>query len=434
MAKLAQTSVKYQIKIGFNAEGVVEKPDIIGALFGQTEGLLGSDLDLRELQRTGRIGRIDVNITTARGKSSGEIFIPSSLTNTETAIIAATLETIERVGPCDSKMFVNSIDDIRAVKRDHIKKRAQELLEKLNKSTPEMTVLTEEINNALRICAITDYKGLPAGPDVADSDDIIICEGRADVLNLLRAGIKIGIAVGGTAVPPQIGEISKQKDVTLFIDGDRGGDLILKGLRTYAELDFIARAPDGKEVEELTRKEIHKALREKVPISQAKYLTDIEVEDKNKVVVNKNNNNNNNNNKSFNKNDKDRKRSTLGNKKFEKKSFSSSSVRKEEVVVKKPIEEFSEKYAEFKKQLNELVGTRAASIFDKNDNFAGRVPVKELQKALTQVSNPNRIVMDGKADKKLIETAEKAGVSVIVAFDKEVMRSSVKVLIEKDLK
>ena len=109
---------------------------------------------------------------------------------------------------------------------------------------------------------------LPAGPNVDESDAIIVVEGRADVLNLLKYGIKNTIAVEGTSVSKTIGAISHEKTVTAFVDGDRGGELILRELFQIAEIDYIARAPMGKEVEDLTKKEIIKALRNKVPAEQ----------------------------------------------------------------------------------------------------------------------------------------------------------------------
>ncbi|HNL87406.1 MAG TPA: DNA primase, partial [Methanoregulaceae archaeon] len=62
-------TTKYLIHLHLEAEGVVEKPDVVGAIFGQTEGLLGEDLDLRDLQRTGRVGRIDVQISSKKGET-----------------------------------------------------------------------------------------------------------------------------------------------------------------------------------------------------------------------------------------------------------------------------------------------------------------------------------------------------------------------------
>src|SRR5881628_3432390 len=228
------STTKYLIQARLEAEGIVEKPDVVGAVFGQTEGLLGEELDLRDLQKSGRIGRIEVDVQSKKGRSEGTILIPSSLDQVETSILAAALETIDRVGPCKA------------------------------------TIKVDEVRQSVQVSEIVSFgaERLPAGPNVADSDAIIIVEGRQDVLNLLRSGIKNAIAVEGTNVPKTIQELSKERALTAFVDGDRGGDLILKELLQVAEVDFIARAPRGKEVEELTQKQIMKCLRNKIPADQ----------------------------------------------------------------------------------------------------------------------------------------------------------------------
>ncbi len=262
-------TTKYVIHAHISAEGVVERPDVVGAVFGQTEGLLGADLDLRELQKTGRIGRIEVNITSKYGKSSGNILIPSSLDKIETSILAAALETIDRVGPCISKISVTKIEDVRSSKRQQIIERAKHILTAMfDESVPESQELTDAVKQAVRVEEVTFIDNLPAGPNVLDSDAILVVEGRADVLNLLKYGIKNAIAVEGTNVPALVAELSKKKTVTVFTDADRGGELILKELLQVADVDYVARPPDGKGVEELTQKEIIKSLRSKVPVEQ----------------------------------------------------------------------------------------------------------------------------------------------------------------------
>ena len=262
-------TTKYVIHAHISAEGVVERPDVVGAVFGQTEGLLGADLDLRELQKTGRIGRIEVNINSKYGKSSGNILIPSSLDKIETSILAAALETIDRVGPCISKIAVTKIEDVRSSKRQQIIERAKLILtDMFDDSVPESQEITEAVKSAVRIEEVTFIDNLPAGPNVLDSDSIIVVEGRADVLALLRCGIKNAIAVEGTNVPQLVAELSKKKTVTVFTDGDRGGELILKELLQVADVDYVARPPEGKSVEDLTQKEIIKSLRSKVPVEQ----------------------------------------------------------------------------------------------------------------------------------------------------------------------
>ena len=89
MGKIDLGTTKYVVHLGVEINGIVEKPDVVGAIFGQTEGLLGNDLDLRELQKTGRIGRIEVNIESKGGKSKGGINVPSSLDKVETSILAS---------------------------------------------------------------------------------------------------------------------------------------------------------------------------------------------------------------------------------------------------------------------------------------------------------------------------------------------------------
>jgi len=265
------TATKYLIKAKLTADGIVEKPDVVGAIFGQTEGLLGDELDLRDLQKSGRIGRIEVEVQSKGGKSEGVVYISSSLDQVETAILASALETIDRVGPCRAGMRVLGIEDVRIAKREQVIERAKELLNELIKqSKGKSSDLTDTVRQSIQVEEITTYgkDHCPAGPNVKDSDSIIIVEGRSDVLNLLKAGIKNAIAVEGTNIPETVQELSREKVATAFVDGDRGGELILRELFQVAEVDFVARAPRAHEVEELSAKQLTKCLRNKVPYDQ----------------------------------------------------------------------------------------------------------------------------------------------------------------------
>jgi len=266
MAKISPTSIKYSIIADFVAEGPFQKPDVIGALFGQTEGLLGSDMELRELQKEGKIGRIEVDLKTEGGKTTGEIIIPSALDKTETTIIAAALETIDKIGPTDAKISIREIEDVRGSKRDYIMERAKALLSQIKNEGVDSTEMGSELRDSARVAKAVSFgtEDLTAGPDVESSSEIIVVEGRADVMNLLRCGIKNAIGMNGTRLPKAIAELGKTKALTLFIDGDRGGKLIAKNVYDNAKIAFIAVAPDGKEVEELTGKEVLQALRKKV--------------------------------------------------------------------------------------------------------------------------------------------------------------------------
>lgn len=382
MGKLAQSTSKYTIFAKFDADGTVEKPDVIGAVFGQTEGLLGQDLDLRELQRTGRIGRIDVEMTSRSGKVSGMITIPSSLDGSETALIAACCETIERVGPCNATVAIEKIEDVRASKRKYVIDRAKELLEGILDIGMEAQEISEQIKESVRSGEITSYEGLPAGPNIANSDSIIIVEGRADVVNLLRSGIKNAIAIEGTSVPEAVAKLTKEKMATVFFDGDRGGDLNLKELLAVGDVDFVCRAPRGKEVEELTKKEIFKALREQIPIDQYKqeYLGQPAGEFSQRREVS------------------------------EQSSLVDASLQKK--PMKKIDGEISEK---LKGTLNELTGTRAAYFMDSGMNILGKVPVKEMFNVMKEL-RPDTLVFDGEVDQKLVTFSGQRGVQCIVGM------------------
>jgi DNA primase len=269
MAKVSPVSIKYMITASFKAEGPLEKPDVIGAIFGQTEGLLGSDLEMRELQKEGKIGRIEVNLDIVDGgKSVGEIFLPSALDKSETTIIAAALETIDRIGPTEAKIEVTKIDDVRASKRDFIVDRAKRLLERMDSGSTGFEEMSKTVTEEARAARLQEYgeEKLPAG-DIS-GNEVIVVEGRADVVNMLKNRVNNVIGMNGTKLPKEIAKLGEKKELTLFIDGDRGGKLIAGNVMNHAKIFYVAVAPDGKEVEELTGKEILLCLRKKMPAEQ----------------------------------------------------------------------------------------------------------------------------------------------------------------------
>lgn len=267
MAKISPVSIKYMIYASFKAEGPLEKPDVIGAIFGQTEGLLGSELEMRELQKEGKIGRIEVDLDVVDGKSVGEIRAPTALDKSETTIIAAALETIDRIGPTEASIQITKIEDVRGSKRDFIIERARKLLENLD-TKGDMGEMTKTLKEEARAAKIQEYgdERLPAG-DLSDNE-IIVVEGRADVVNLLKNRVNNVIGMNGTKLPAEIAKLGEEKEITLFIDGDRGGKLIAQNVINNAKIAYVAVAPDGKEVEELAGKEILIALRRRVSIQE----------------------------------------------------------------------------------------------------------------------------------------------------------------------
>ncbi len=273
MAKSYIDVVKYMVEARFEISGSVEKPDIIGAVFGQTEGLLGGDLDLRELQKNGKIGRIEIESSTNQNKTFGKLFLPSSMGRVETCILSAAIESVDRVGPFETEFKVLKIEDTRNEKRRRIIARAKDLVKNLLVTEiPDSKEISEMVEADVKTSTVGTYgaENLPAGPEIEKSEEVILVEGRADVINLLKSDIANCIAVGGAAgtIPKTIIDLCAAKEATLFVDGDRGGEMIVRGITSVADIDFVARAPDGKEVEELTRKEIIKALRARVPMEQ----------------------------------------------------------------------------------------------------------------------------------------------------------------------
>ncbi len=345
MGKVSQKSSKYLIEAKLESTGLVEKPDIVGAIFGQTEGLLGEELDLRELQERGRVGRIDVTVEEKDGRSEADIKIPSSLDATETALLGASLETIERVGPTNADISVEQIKDQRTSKRDYIVKRAKQLLQDIEDDKPEKNKIADEIKQEIRTSELSEYRGFKAGPEAGETGEIILVEGRADLLNLLKHGVKNGLALGGTSVPQNV-ELLEDETITAFLDGDRGGDLILKELKEKTDPDYVARAPENKEVEELGKEDLYKSLRDKEPAK-----------------------------------------------------FSDADEAEEEERDEETLEEISE-------QLDQLVGTRAVFVMDESYEIEYKFPVDKLDRKINKVDDCMAVVVDAEIDRDIVEAAE----------------------------
>ena len=390
-------SSKYVIRASIRANGVVNKSDVVGAVFGQTEGLLGDELDLRDLQKSGRMGRVEVDIKSDKGKSTGEIVISSSMDQVETSVFAAALETVERVGPCKATVKITLLEDSRTSKREIIIERARSLLIELIKDSRSAgSTITDTVRQVIQTEEIVRFKGkLPAGPNVETSDAVIVVEGRGDVLNLLRHGIKNAVAVEGTNIPSSVSALSKEKTVTAFMDGDRGGEMIIQELLQVAEIDFIARAPTNTEVEHLTHKQIMKCLRDKVSaelfMEQNKWSRP----------------GSNQSSKS-----KPSKAPFKAPSKAPSKMPKDTAVKEEAAVVKEAVKASPI----FVEQLDQLQGTKNARLLVDNE-VADEVSISGLQEVLETRKNNgvNTLVMDGIITQRLIELVPKAGIKTIVA-------------------
>jgi len=410
-------TTKYLIKAHIKADGIIEKSDVVGAIFGQTEGLLGEELDLRELQRSARVGRIEVELDSKNGKSEGVITLPTSLDKVETVILAAAFESIDRVGPCKATIVAEHVEDVRVVRRNRVIERAKELLNKvMEEGKVEGESIADTVRQAVQIEEITIFgpERCPAGPNIDKSDAIILVEGRRDVLNLLRYGIKNVIAVGGTNVPKTVINLTKERISTAFVDGDRGGELILRELLQTADIDFVARAPQTREVEEIPQKLIMKALKNKIPAEQYAEMYDIKV-DKKKLT------------------DEESEKPSKKERAEEKSKPVETKKEKEDKEKPRVVTEVQKNYG---KILNEIAGSLKAVLFDKDDKEIKKIPVRELTDSLKKSDNIASVVFDGIITQRLLDIANSKNIKEIVGIkigNVVKMPTSVKVLTKKDL-
>ncbi|ATU09165.1 DNA primase DnaG [Methanohalophilus portucalensis] len=418
-------TTKYIIHSKINADGVIERPDIVGAIFGQTEGLLGSDLDLRDLQKTGRIGRIEVVVSTKGGKTKGNIHIPSSLDRIETSILAASLETIDRVGPCSANIEVSNIEDVRATKRKHIVERAKFILTGMfDANLPESQEIADEVRQSVRVEEMQFFgknKNIPCGPNVLDSDAIVVVEGRADVLNLLRYGIKNAICVGGTNVPPEVAELTRKKTVTAFTDGDRGGKLIIKELLQVADIDYVARAPDGKTVEDLVQREIIRSLRQKVPVEQAMEAYSIDKPAEKAKPSTPSGPKKGGRIARVPKREKRVKPDRPRNPAAKIKKIAEPPIKKEKPKPSrsKPTTSQHPVLKRLSPHSESLAGTLGARLLDQDDKVVNETPVRDLVNTLkNSENNVKSVVFDGVVTQRILDIASNKGIDTLIGVKK----------------
>ncbi len=372
MAKIGPASFKYILHAKFTADSLVDKPDVIGAVFGQTEGLLGEELDLREAQKNGKIGRINVDSSSSGSKTTGEITIPTSLDIAETALIGAAIETIDRIGPSKATVNVSNIEDVRTSKREFIMRKAQQLLSEALKTTAvDTTELLQKLYEDVRQKEFVEYgaEKLPAGPEINDSDEVIVVEGRADVMNMLKHGFTNVIGMNGTNIPKTVIDLSRKKTIILFVDGDRGGEMIISAFSSLGHIDFVAKAPSGMEVEELSKKEINQALRAKVSF-----------DDYNVVG----------------------------------KSSEQIPERKQAPAQRQAVEIPSELKEKTSALINEIIGTRGAFLINEKFEIIGKIPYKEVEAAILNIENVFMLVLDGAITDEIVKSAEESEVKYVV--------------------
>jgi len=389
----AEHHPKYLIHLDIVVNGHVDDSDVIGALFGQLEGLIGPELELRELQRTGKIGRIKVHLKNEGAKTRGVIQVGCSLDKARTAIIAAAMESVDRVGPYTAKVKLRKITDEREEKRRFIAKRAVEILKDWRSQAAESSkdLLDKILREASREEVIFyGPERLPAGPGVDESDELIVVEGRADVVNMLRYGWTNVISVGGAVerVPDTVVKLISQKDAIAFVDGDRGGEMVLRALLEQTDVDYVARAPLGKGVQDLTAKEIRKALESAVPASEERERLGIPRPETRAAPAHP---------------AAEPPRAAQG---------TSAGARAGEAAAGEPWEKRIPR--ELREVVREAISSGKAILLSEDLAKVGEVRVSDLHEQLGSVNGVKYLVYDGNVTQRIVDKAHLSGIRVIV--------------------
>ena len=409
--------VKYHVKLKFDVDGLVEKADIIGAIFGQTEGLLGPEMNLNELQKVSKVGRIEVNVDTKSNSARGDALIPMSTDISTAALIAAAIESIDKVGPFQAKFSLVGIDDIRAIKKKVIVDRAKKIVQEwATKTISEGEEMLKDVYDASKPGRLTTFgkAQLACGVGVFDSDWIILVEGRADVINLLRAGYDNSIAIEGAKIDETILKLTQGKRTIAFIDGDRAGDLILKELQGLVDIEKVYRAPPGREVEECTPLEISEILKDVEQFINDK-INDTntipsnvqQIRNHHRIDHSQNQSNNQDQNSSitYNRN--------LTNQSLNKHNNYDNSDQKQspDNMISKEDEEV---ISIVKKVFQEINETLEAMVFDKSMKRIVKIPISEIMKKISELKDGNLLILDGIVTPRLVEAAYKSGIRYII--------------------
>jgi DNA primase len=395
--KLPSTGiVKYHVKLKFEVDGLVEKADIIGAIFGQTEGLLGPEMNLNELQKVSKVGRIEVNVDTKSNIAKGDALIPMSTDISTAALIAAAIESIDKVGPFQARFGLVGIDDIRAIKKKVIVDRAKKIVQEwATKTISEGEEMLKDVYDASKPGKLTAFgkAQLACGTGVFDSGWIILVEGRADVINLLRGGFDNAIAIEGAKIDETVTKLTEGKKVIAFLDGDRAGDLILKELQGLVKIDKILRAPPGREVEECTPMEIAEILKDAMPFVSAdtQQLSSIQPQQTESRQTQK----------------RDRQEQVVQQQEEQQTEIIASSNANQQEDAADIVSAVREVYP----QINE---TLEAVILDSSRKTLLKIPVSDVVKKLNSAEGAKMLVLDGIVTQRLVEAADKAGIEYIV--------------------
>jgi DNA primase len=401
--------VKYHVKLKFDVDGLVEKADIIGAIFGQTEGLLGPEMNLNELQKVSKVGRIEVNVETKGNMTKGDALIPMSTDISTAALIAAAIESIDKVGPFPAKFGLVGIDDIRAIKKKVIVDRAKKIVQDwATRTISEGDEMLKDVYDASKPGKLTSFgkAQLACGTGVFDSPWIILVEGRADVVNLLRAGYDNAIAIEGARIDETVTKLTEGKRVVAFLDGDRAGDLILKELHGVVKIDKVLRAPTGKEVEECTPLEISEILKDafssEVPSVQNPVYPTHQPSHHHQQQQHH------------------YERRNYRRERDQQEDYRAPPSRQPEAVESAQpakgtlVEDSAEIVSAVRDVYPQINETLEAVLLDGSMNTLLKVPVSEVIKRLNSAEGGKLLVIDGIVTQRLVDAADRAGIEYIV--------------------
>jgi DNA primase len=368
-------------------------------------------MNLNELQKVSKVGRIEVNVDSKSNSAKGDALIPMSTDISTAALIAAAIESIDKVGPFQAKFSLIGIDDIRAIKKKIIVDRAKKIVQEwATKTISEGEEMLKDVYDASKPGRLTTFgkAQLACGVGVYDSDWIILVEGRADVINLLRAGYDNAIAIEGAKIDETILKLTHGKRIIAFIDGDRAGDLILKELQGLVNIEKVYRAPAGREVEECTPLEISEILKD-----VHEYMKNIHIPKSHyeNHFNGRNNLQNSGNQSQINMGSIDKENNT-------RQQFGDSNdlnnIDKPFPSAINNLDEGEKIISTIKQIFPQINETLEAIIFDNSLKSMTKIPVSEVVKKISDSQGGKLLVLDGIITQRLVEAANKVGIQYII--------------------
>jgi hypothetical protein len=203
------------------------------------------------------------------------------------------------------------------------------------------------------------------------------------------------------------------KTVTVFLDGDRGAEINLKHLSSKIKIDNVIRAPDGKEVEELTKKEIVASMK------HYQKFEDFRLERKSAFE------------------NRDFPRLSYRERNFEDggnyKPFHAQKRQSNWQEQSLQTKEKDEKFERLKENFKKLKGTMKAILVNKALKKLEEVEIQDLDEALDKRKRIYAVLLDGIITERLMEKAKKKKVEYLLGVQTKVSSSNgIKIKVVRD--